>query len=150
MAEPDITEWMRQLFAGAEDRDAAIQSAWQQLDHAGLVSKVTVHRYVCDKCGPIATVIRLGDNMIAHVRDYKLSPGMNRGRSVEDAQQRNTLDGKRHWPSHTYDVNALAAAGPQAGFDVVCRHVFRTVRAGDVLAIAGDVQPGRPGAPTRL
>jgi hypothetical protein len=123
---PDVGKWWRQLVAGTEDRDTAIQTAWQQIDDLGLVSKVTVHRYICAKCNsPLVTVIRLGNNTIAHVRDYKLSPGMNRDRSVEEARKRNTLDGKRHWPAHAYDVNALAAAGPHAGFDVVCRGIWR-------------------------
>lgn len=150
MPDSELSDWMRQLFADTEDRDAAIQTAWQHVERAGLVSKVTVHRYICDRCGPLATVIRLGDDLIAYVRDYKLSPGMNRDKSVETARSRNTLDGKRHWPSHAYDLNTLATGGPQAGFDVVCRHIATTVRAVDAVRIADGIRPGHPGRPTRL
>lgn len=151
MAEPDLTQWLQELFSTAADNDTAIQNAWQQLDHAGRLSKVTVHTYLCRKCGPLARVIRLGDRTIAGVKDYKQSPGMNQAKSVPAARKRNTLDGNRHWPSHAYDVDQLAAdLGGNGGFTVACRHVTTTVRAVDVLAVAADVKPGHPGAPTPL
>ena len=46
---------------------------------------------------------------------------------MESARARNTLDGERHWPGHTYDVDELAESGPDVGFDVICRHITATV-----------------------
>ena len=154
MTTPDLDygEFWRQLLRDAKDRTEAIHNAYQRFENAGLISKVTVHRYLCKACGsPLATVIRLGDKTIARTRDYKFSAGLNLERSVDSARKKNTLDGERHWPGHTYDVGELAAEwGPDAGFDVNCRHVTVTVRAADVLEITRGVTPGHPGAPTRL
>lgn len=150
MTEPDLREWLRSLFASTTDRAAAMQTAWQQLEAAGLLSKVTVHQYLCGKCGPLVRVIRLADSTIAYVKDYKLSPGMNDAESVPLARQRNTLDGKRWWPGCVYDVDELAACGPDAGFTAACRHLVTTVLAADVVARTRLVAPGHPGAPTRL
>ena len=145
----DLSEWWRQLRATADDDAQAIHDAYQRLENAGLISKVTVHRYLCHRCGkPCATVIRLGDNTIARTRDNKFSRGLNTERSVESARARKTLDGERHWPGHTYDVDALAEWG--AGFDANCRHMTATVMARDVLAMTRDVTPGHPGKPTLL
>ena len=146
----DLGNWWQALWAASADDAEAIHTAYQRLENAGLISKVTVHRYLCGRCGPLATVIRLGDKTIARTVDYKYSRGLNLRQSVAAARERNTLDGERHWPGHTYDVDALADWGPQAGFDVVCRHVTTTVAAVDVLALTRDVKPGHPGKPTRL
>ena len=145
----DLSEWWRQLRAAADDDAQAIHDAYQRLENAGLISKVTVHRYLCHRCGrPCATVIRLGDNTIARTRDNKFSRGLNTERSVESARARKTLDGERHWPGHTYDVDELAEWG--VGFDANCRHMTATVIARDVLAMTRDVTPGHPGKPTLL
>ncbi|BBZ60134.1 hypothetical protein [Mycolicibacterium monacense] len=147
----DLGRWFTDLLQAAEDRAQAVHDAYQHLENAEVVSKVTVHRYLCRKCGkPRATVIRLGDRTLARTHDYKFSPGMNADRSVPSARARNTLDGDRHWPGHTYDVDELAEWGPDAGFDVNCRHVTATVFARDVLAITSGVTPGHPGKPTLL
>ena len=147
----DLANWWQALKAAAADDAEAIHNAYQQLENAGLIPKVTVHRYLCGRRGePLATVIRLGDKTIARARDYKHSPGLNRERSVESARAHNTLDGDRHWPGHTYDVDELADWGPQAGFDVNCRHVTATVSAVDILEITRNVTPGHPGKPTML
>lgn len=156
-----LAEWWKsfvkareQRGLGASDDHAQAHDAYQQLENAGLIGKVTVHSYRCRRCGPRATVIRLGDHTIVRTRDYKFSPGMNLDRSVESARAKNTLDGDRHWPGHTYDVDQLvdqlAGFEPSAGFTVACRHVVETILAEDVLAITAGVQPGHPGKPTLL
>ncbi len=146
-----ITEWWRRLTDDADHRDTAIHDAYQALDNAGVVSKVTVHRYLCRSRGCVlGTVVRIGGETIARTRDNKLSPGANQARSVESARRKNTLDGDRHWPGHTFDVPALATCGPRAGMDMSCRHTLATVLAVDVLAVTDGVTPGRPGKPTLL
>lgn len=149
--EDAIGRWWGELEASTTDRDSAIHDAYQHLENAGLVNKVVVHRYRCrrDWC-LLATVIRLGDTIIARTRDNKLSPGMNLDRSVEAARIKNTLDGRRHWPGHTFDVSDLSEWGPVAGMDMSCRHVLKTVLAVDVLATVDGVKPGHPGPPTLL
>ena len=105
-----------------------MHNAYQRLANAGLVSKVTVHRYQCGKCSKVLSYrFRLGDTTIARTVDCKYSPGLNLRQSVAAARERNTLDGERHWPGHTYDVDKLANCGPQANFDVACRHVTATL-----------------------
>lgn len=151
MSADDLGRWFADLEKRATDRESAVNDAYQHLDNAGLVNRVTVHRYVCARgCGVRAVVIRLGDRVIMRTRDYKFSPGFNEARSVESARARNTLDGARHWPGHTYDVSALAEWGPTAGMDVNCRHATTTALAVDVLANVADVSPGHPGPPTLL
>lgn len=148
----DIARWFSDLDRASNDREQAIHEAYQQLENAGLVSKVLVHRYVCRRpgCGVLATVIQVSDLVLARTRDYKLSPGMNLDRSVEAARIKNTLDGKRHWPGHTFDVGNFATLGPTAGMDMSCRHGLRTILAADVLAAVDGVKPGHPGRPTLL
>ncbi len=149
--EDDIGAWWAELEASTTDRDSAIHNAYQQLDNAGLVSKVVVHRYRCRRRGcELATVIRVGDAVIARTRDNKLSPGLNLDRTVPAARIKNTLDGRRHWPGHTFDVAKLAEWGPAAGMGMECHHVLGTVLAVDVLATVDGVRPGHPGEPTKL
>lgn len=149
-AEQGIDEWRESLLREHANRREAIENAYQQMENAGLISKVTVHRYVCRRqgCGVLATVIRVGGATIARTGDYKMSPGMNRERTVESARQRNTLDGDRHWPGHTYDVSDLAVPG--VGVDMSCRHEIRTIPATDIVAAVQGVTPGHPGKPTVL
>lgn len=143
----NLADWWAQLTT----RDDSIDRAYQALENAGVLNKVTVHRYICRKRGcVIGTVIRVAGATICRTRDYKLSPGLNASSSVEDARRRNTLDGNRHWPGHTYDVAERAALGPKSGMDMNCRHVFKTILAVDILAAADGVVPGHPGAPTLL
>ena len=146
----DLGNWWQALRAASADEAEAIHNAYQQIENAGLIPKVTVHRYLCGRCGPLATVIRLGDKTIARTVDYKYSRGLNLRRSAAAARERNTLDGERHWPGHTYDVDALADWGPQVGFAVNCPHIRATVRAVDILNITRGVVPGHPGKPTML
>ncbi len=149
--EDAIAAWWRELAAAATEHDEAIHNAYQHLNNNGLVNKVVVHRYLCRRDGCVlATVIRLGDTTIARTRDNKLSPGMNRERTVESARRKNTLDGNRHWPGRTFDVGSLSEWGSVAGMDMSCRHVLKTVLAVDVLAVVDGVKPGHPGPPTRL
>lgn len=147
----EIDKWFRDVAAAAADRDQAIHDAYQHLENTDLVSKVAVHRYLCQRNGCVlATVIRVGDCVIARTRDNKLSPGANLDRTVESARIKNTLDGDRHWPGHTFDVGSLAEWGPVAGMDASCRHGLRTILAVDVLAAVDGVQAGHPKAPTLL
>lgn len=148
---PDLTAWFHDLLKSSEDHKKAIHDAYQHLENAGLISRVTVHRYLCSKCGkPRATVIRIGGRTIVRTKDYRNSPGLNVQRSVETARKRRTLDGDRHWPGHTYDVDELAEWGPTTGFDVNCRHVHATIMAAEVLELTKDVTPGHPDKPTLL
>jgi hypothetical protein len=153
MPDPDLSAIFHQLFVAAvdsgKDHAEAIHDAYQKFENAGLISKVTVHRYLCSKCGkPRATVIRLGDRTIARTTDYKFSRGYNVSHSAEGARASRTLDGNQHWPGHTYDIDELAAA--ELSFQVTCRHMNAHVAAAAVLALTRDVKAGHPGAPTRL
>ena len=148
--EGDLTRWLAELYAKSDDRHAALDSAHQALVSAGLLSKVTTHRYMCRRGCQIATVFLLGDVVVCAVRDYKLSPGLNLSESVERGRARNSLDGDRHWAGHVYDVRDLAAFGSKGGMDMNCRHHHGTVLAADGLAVVDGVRPGHPGAPTRL
>jgi len=147
----DLARWWIALEAKSEDRQAALDSAHQWLTDASALSKVTTHRYLCRLRGcPIATVFLIGDVVACAVRDYKLPPGVNLSESTEAGRERNTLDGRRHWPSHVYDVRHLADSGPDANIDMNCRHRHGGVLVSDVLAAVDGVRPGHPGAPTRL
>lgn len=149
--EGDVGAWWQAMVDATPNRDEAVHDAYQYLQNTGLINKVTVHRYVCRKAGCVlATVVRLGDTVLARTRDYKLSPGLNLNQTVESARVKNTLDGNRHWPGHTFDVTELATWGESAGMPMNCRHVVNTTRFVDVLAAATDVRPGHPGAPTLL
>jgi hypothetical protein len=149
---------LAQLFAdivgqtrNIEDHRQAIHTVYQQLENAGLIAKVTVHRYHCKKCGhPLATAIRLGSGgkTLARTRDYKYSSGYNDAHSAKSARAQKTLDGNSHWPGHTYDIDELAAE--EGHFEVVCRHVRKHILAADLLALTRDVRAGHPGKPTLL
>lgn len=148
----DLSNWMARLLAAHDDRTAAIQTAYSQLESANLLAKVTLHRYQCSspKACQIARVIQIGDLVLCSVRDYKYSPGMNIARSVPAARAKNTLDGDSHWPGHVHDVSALAEWGAAAGISMVCRHYHGTILAVDMLETARQARPGHPGKPTRL
>lgn len=143
-----IADWWRSLITASGEKKDAIDNAYQQLMNAGVISKVTVHQYRCRKGCSICTVIRVGQATMARTTDYKLGPGSNADRSVESARIKNTLDGNRHWPGQTFDVDELASWGPVAAIDMNCRHGLRTVRAVDILATVAGVRPGHPGKPT--
>ena len=145
----DFAAWWAAWAAKSETRQAALDSAHQWLTDAGALSKVTTHRYLCRLRGcPIATVFLIGDVVACAVRDYKLPPGVNLSESTEAGRERNTLDGRRHWPSHVYDLAQLA--GPADRIEMNCRHRHGGVLVSDVLAAVDGVRPGHPGAPTRL
>jgi len=147
----DFTEWWAAVVSAKGDRRKAVDTAYQQLENAGLLPKVVVHRYLCAKGNCLlATVIRVGDVTLTRTKDYKLSPGLNRKQSVESARKKNTLDGDRHWPGHTYDVSELASWGDTVGIDLTCRHDVRTVRATTMLAASLQARPGHPSRPTLL
>lgn len=146
----DINTWWLRLTERAEDRELSIDTRYQALENAGLINRVVVHRFMCPRGCVVGTVIRVGGQIITRTRDYKLSPGLNESRSVEAARKNNTLDGERHWPGHTFDVVSMGKWGPDAGMDMCCRHIVRTVRAADILTTVDGVQPGRPSKPTRF
>jgi hypothetical protein len=151
VSDTDLAAWWAALEAKSENRQAALDSAYLWLTEAGALSKVTTHRYLCRLRGcPIATVFLVGDVVACAVRDYKLPPGVNLAESTHAGRERNTLDGKRWWPSHVYDVRHLADFGPTVGIGMNCRHRRGMVAAADVLAAVDGVRPGHPGAPTRL
>lgn len=147
-----VADWWRTFVVSYRDRQEAIEDAYQHLENAGLISKVTVHRYLCQKCHkPVGTVIRAaGDEVIARTSDYKLAPGTNLAQSVASARAKNTLDGNRHWPGPTFDVSHLASFGESAAIAMNCRCRLRNVPAGDILATIQGVRPGHPGSPTRF
>ena len=147
-----LADWFANVLAEHADAVDQREHAYYALDNAGLLSKVTVHRYQCSRDNPcqIARVIKIGSNVLCAVRDYKYSPGLNQERSVESARVRNTLNGDNHWPGHVHDVVALSEWGDQAGMDMVCRHYRGTIFAKDILATVEGIPPGRPGKPTRL
>lgn len=146
-----VNDWWAAMIKAHDDQRHALHDAYQQLENAGLISKVAVHRYLCRKCHRVlATVIRIGGTTIARTTDYKMAPGMNASRSVESARKKNTLDGDRHWPGHTFDVGELSTWGDTAGMDMNCRHGLRTVTARDILAAAEGVRPGHPGKPSLI
>lgn len=145
----DVNEFWRQLTTDAADRDGAVHDAYQALENAGLINRVTVHRFICRKRGCVlANVISVDHKIIARTRDYKLSPGVNAERSVADARENNTLDRNRHWPGYTVDVGHLNAPG--MAIDMNCRHVLRTVSTAEILEAVNGVEPGHPRSPTKL
>lgn len=141
-----IGEWWATLMQQSQDHTEAVHLAYQRLENAGLTNRVVVHRYRCRRGCSLATVIRIEDVVLARTSDYKLSPGMNLDKSVAEARRKNTLDGSRHWPGHTFDVAGLVPGG----FQVACRHVVDVVLGADLLALVENVTPGHPGAPTLL
>lgn len=150
MNDDDIGRWFRDLFASATDKSAALDLAHAHLRDAGLLPRVTLHKYMCVKGCQIATVFRADGLVLCATRDYKLSPGLNVQVSVPAARASKTLDGERHWPGHVFDVANLAEWGPNAGMPFECRHFRRTLLAADVIEAVQGVQPGRPRKPTRL
>lgn len=154
MSDDDATSagvLLRELLDAARDESRAREDLHLALQRGGLLSRVTLHRYMCASRGcQLATVFAAGGSVLCAVRDYKPSHGLNERLSVPSARTRNTLDGERHWPSAVYEVSDLATWGQDAGFDVICNHVRVTLRAGDVLELVAGVIPGRPGKPTRL
>lgn len=143
-------EAMAALLKNHDDHQAAIDEIHRHLSQNGLLSLVTVHKYMCKRGCQISTVFIAGGLTLCAVRDYKYSPGLNNEVSVPEARERNTIDGKRHWPSHVHDVGRLATWGPAAGIGMNCRHFRGNVLAVDIQATVQGVLPGKPNAPTRL
>lgn len=146
-------EALAALLSRMGDRAAALDELYRHLRDSDRLSKVTLHRYMCQKGCQIATVFSAGGLILCAVRDYKYSPGLNRKASVPAARERNTLDGNRHWPGHVYDVAELerfSVGDQKAGMALNCRHHRGTVLAEAVLRACEGIIPGKPGAPTRL
>ncbi len=150
MDDEQLASWMDEVFLSAANHAEAVHTAYQQLENAGLINRVTVHRYLCRKCGPRLTVIRIQRRILARSKDYRFGRGKNAAESVQAARDQHTLDGDRHWPGHTYDVQELARFDEHAGMTVVCRHRSTSIRAADVLAAVDGVRPGHAGKPTVL
>jgi len=146
----ELVAWFRDLLANHADASQAVDDAYQQLANAGLISKVVVHRYICrdDQGCQLATVIKIDSRILCRTRDYKQSPGLNAASSVPTARAARTLDGDRHWPSHTFDVTALDHEGVAVPMN--CRHARRNVLLVDILAAVGTASPGHPGKPSIL
>ena len=136
------------VYEHAREATAARERLYRAAKDGGYLPRMMLHRYVCSKCGVVAEVFMATGEVLAAVRDYKLSPGLNAAESVPAARERNTLDGERHWPWAVYSVTDLAVSS-RAGFDVICRHMRTTVNARDLHAKVVGIEPGRPGAPTR-
>lgn len=147
-----VANWFTAVVAAHDDRAQGLNDAYFQLDKLGLLSKVTLHRYQCNRRNPcqVARVVQIGPTVLCAVRDYKYSPGMNRAKSVPEARRKRTLNGDNWWPGHVYDVNELATWGDAAGLDMVCRHFHRTIFASDILTAIEGAKPGHPNKPTRL
>lgn len=141
------------LLSQTQDRVVAMEVLHRQLKQRGLLTNVTLHKYMCKRGCQIATTFMAGGLILCAVRDYKYSPGLNEEASVPAARERNTLDGDRHWPGHVYDVAQLdrfSVGEQKAGLGMNCRHHRGTVLAEDVLRACEGVTPGKPAAPTRL
>lgn len=150
MSAASIDDWWRDFRAAHAEHREAVEGAYQHLENASLISKVTVHRYLCARGCVRATVIRLGDSTLIRVRDHKQSPGLNAVRSTESARRSRTLDGDRHWPKVTHDVEELAGLGPSVGVELACRHGMTFVSGDEILALVEGISPGHPGAPSLL
>lgn len=146
-------EALRELMKRLDDDGAARDALHTHLKENGLLSRVTLHKYMCKRGCQIATVFRAGSYTLCAVRDYKFSPGLNEQVSVPSARKRNTLDGDKNWPGHVYDVEQLerfSTGDQKVGMVMNCRHRRGAVLARDILATVEGITPGKPGAPTRL
>lgn len=139
---------LAQLLAESADRQASIDKLHTALLDNGWMPRVRLHQYLCMRGCVLAEVFRAGGLTLCAVRDYKLSPGMNRADTAPSAREKRTLDGNRHWPGHVYDVAEIAEWG--AGIPFNCRHYRGVVAGTDVLTTVATVTPGHPKAPTRL
>lgn len=146
----DLRLWLDGLLATTKSHQDGIEKAWIELERSGYMSRVVVHRYVCaGGCGVLGTVADIGGTILLRTRDYKPSPGLNRGRSVEAARKRNTLDGERHWPSYVIDLRR-DSGNPGANIEVVCKHGPKRIGYDHARARARAAWPGKPGKPTLL
>lgn len=147
----ETDEWFRSVLDSAADRSSGLDTAYVAMQNAGVLSKVTLHTYVCGEgCGVLARVITVDGLILCNSRNYKLSPGKNQADSVESARRSRTLDGNRHWPSHTVDIRDMAEWDGGASVRVACRHVEQNLPPAQVLETVEGIRPGHPGKPTRL
>lgn len=145
----DLDEFLA-VLAAHDDRQQGIEAVYQQLDNAGLINRVVVHRFICQRRGcKLGTVIRVHGLLILRTEPYKLAPRTNLEKSVEAARRSKTLDGDRYWPGHTVDVD-YHNFDEQMSFTMNCRCRERSVRVVDIISAVGDARPGHPGAPSRL
>lgn len=147
MSAPDLMDWFAELESRTQGRREAIEQAYIELRNSGLLSKVTLHRYMCRRGCQLAVVFRVAGQTLCATRDYKQSPGLNAHASVEAARRDRTLDGDRHWPAMVYDVAEIAEFGAMLA---ACRHFRGQLVGADVLTAVEGVRPGQPKAPTRL
>lgn len=147
MNAPDLSEWFDDLLTRTGNRREAMEQAYIELRNSGLLSKVTLHRYMCPRNCQVAVVFRVGEATLCAVRDYKQSPGLNERLSNPTARRDKTLDGHRHWPAVVYDVEAMVGFG---GMFVACRHYRGPLLAERVLEEVAAVQSGKPRRPSRV
>lgn len=146
-----LGEWFRRLVERHDRETEALDTAYQEFMNAGLIGKVVVQRYICERKGcKLATVISVGGRLICRAEPYKLGRGLNQVRSVESARAKNTLDGERHWPGPTFDVREWSDWGPSMAVGLNCRCKTRSLSAARILADASGKAPGHPGAPSRI
>lgn len=147
-------ERMAALLSDALDemrsRSEQLQSVHTALVSQGVLSRVTLRKYMCPRGCQIATAFKVGDLVLCAVRDYKLSPGLNIRDSVPSARTKRTLDGDRHWPSHVYDVSDLSTPSVGVGVPMNCRHVRGSRPAVQIMADVAGTTPGKPGMPIRI
>ena len=141
---------IRQMVRESEQRSEDLSTLIQRFENAGLLNKVTVHKYLCRRGCLRGRVMNIGGRLVMRTRDYKLAPGANQAQSVASARARNTIDGNRHWPGHDFDVAELASWGDVAAIGLNCRHGLHNELAVNILAKCEGVSPGHPGAPTLL
>lgn len=122
-------------------RNEALQSEYEALAD-GDKKRRWLGVYRCATGCTLLVVWRAVDDTIAlRISGYKLSPQRNAATSVEAARRRNTVDAeRRQWKPRYW---ALDDSQP----DVQCDHLQQ--RRLTPAEIAGDIEPARPGKPTR-
>lgn len=128
-----------------------VDTLYQRLENAGVVTRVKVGTYLCELRGcKLAVVVSVGGHTIVRTRDHKKSSGLNEATTAESARRERTLDGDKHWPGHTFDASELAEWEGGALVPMPCRHRQRNVDPRDILAYVVGVTPGRPVKPRRI
>lgn len=146
----DLGDWLAKVMADSASHQDGIEQAWQHLEKLDLISRVVVHKYICSRgCGVLGTVANIEGTILLRTRDYKPSPGLNRGRSVEAARIKNTLDGERHWPAYVIDLER-DSGDPGANIEIVCSHGPKRIAYVHALEQSRKARPGKPGKPTLI
>lgn len=155
-ADGTVSEFFRLALAAERsqtDADARLHAFLKDTktqEGGSLLARYTLHRYQCQRGCQIATVYKVNGVTYCHVKDYKLSHGMNLRESVPRARAKNTLDGERWWPAGVYRLEEFAEFGAEAGFHLTCAHYRGVISAREALSAVTGVKPGRPRKPTTL